>query len=305
MKSSRNLVPRKFLFMLACCVALTALPQSQAHAGSKEDAVKYYKEGRAHLEKQEYDQAIAKFSLANTLDPNPVLVYNIARANELKGAHETALIWYRQYVSMGISEADKKDANERIAAIEAKTSTAKEEAEPVETAKDAAEEPQEVEDTSKMDGADLSAPDFGDSPPQAEEGLSTTTWILIGVGGAALLTGIIILAASGGEESYEMGSGSPVGEEDDCDSCDCDPGCIGARPMPHAYRVRPSMTPASIGPGSGDDMLAPGLMMGLGAAALTTGLILKFTGADQPTEGVQLNPWAGPQGGGLNIGGQF
>ncbi len=297
MISSRNLVSPKFFFMLACCVALSAMPQSQAQAGSKDDAVKYYKEGRAHLEKQEYDQAIAKFSLANTLDPNPVLVYNIARANELKGAHETALIWYRQYMSMGISEADKKDANERIAAIEAKMSAAKEEAEPVEMAKVAPEEPEEVEDTSKMDGADLTAPDFGDSPPPAEEGLSTTTWILIGVGGAALLTGIIILAASGGEESSEVGSPGGEGEEYDDEEW--------ARPMPHAYRVRPAMTPTSIGPGSGGDMLAPGLMMGLGAAALTTGLILQFTGTDQPTEGVQLSPWAGPQGGGLNIGGQF
>ena len=108
---------RSICLVAAVAGVLVALP---ATAQTKqEQALERYNEGRKAIAEKQYDTAVAKFLEALALDPNPVLVFNVARAYELKGDRKPALTFYRQYLAMSISKSDRADAESRIKALEA------------------------------------------------------------------------------------------------------------------------------------------------------------------------------------------
>lgn len=98
------------------CLLLAA--PAGADRSKRKRAEQHYNAGVSALEAQEWDTAIGEFMQALTLDPNPVLVFNVARAYELKGDKRAALSFFRQYASMDISQADQADVQGRMAGLE-------------------------------------------------------------------------------------------------------------------------------------------------------------------------------------------
>lgn len=106
----RRIIPWLMVALFAAPAALAQDKQARALA--------FYKDGRAAMQLKDYDKAIDAFTAALALDPNPVLVFNVARAYEAKGQPAVAIGFYRQYKAMEISPTDKADAQTRIEALE-------------------------------------------------------------------------------------------------------------------------------------------------------------------------------------------
>ena len=85
-------------------------PEDRAYALFQE-SVQKYREGR-------FEQAAALLEEANRLDPDPILVYNLARAYEGMGDFEEAVSAYEEYLR------DAPDATDR-GAVEARVETLK------------------------------------------------------------------------------------------------------------------------------------------------------------------------------------
>lgn len=72
----------------------------------RERARRHFEAGRAALEVDQFDVAIAEFTSALALSPSPVLLYNIGRANERKGDPGAALVFYRRAVQAPGADAE-------------------------------------------------------------------------------------------------------------------------------------------------------------------------------------------------------
>jgi tetratricopeptide (TPR) repeat protein len=65
-----------------------------------------------------FDAAIAEFEKAYELDPDPVLLYNVAQAHRQKGDPERAIFFYRRYLQMSPSAPDREQVRAKIADLE-------------------------------------------------------------------------------------------------------------------------------------------------------------------------------------------
>ena len=82
-----------------------------------ETAAEFYRRGREHFEAERYREAAADLERARQLDPDsPNLVYNTARAYELAGDHERALVHYHAYRAL-LTESQVTERSETDARI--------------------------------------------------------------------------------------------------------------------------------------------------------------------------------------------
>jgi tetratricopeptide (TPR) repeat protein len=171
------------LAMLA--VLVTSLPASPAQAqrsererrDPKKAARAHYERGRAHHERQEYDDAVREYLLAYELQPTPGLLFNIAQAYLLAGNREKALEHYRAYLREEPEGEVSELARKRIAEIEDQMAAVNLEAPPVQedqgagqgqdqsqgegTAQDAAPEATAPAPEPPVDSAPVSSPGSG------------------------------------------------------------------------------------------------------------------------------------------------
>jgi tetratricopeptide (TPR) repeat protein len=125
-----DLLPRA---VLAALVVTAALPVESAAEPSRErraDAKKLYRAGVRYYNVGEYDRAIEKFKASYLLVNSPLLLFNIAQAQRLKGDCDQALRSYRAYLREEPEE--EKEVADAIAICEAKLAKERPAPEPAE-----------------------------------------------------------------------------------------------------------------------------------------------------------------------------
>jgi tetratricopeptide (TPR) repeat protein len=132
-----------------------AEPQSPAARAAHEA----YQRGVEHFRQARYADAIAEFNKAYRVDPNPVLVFNMARAFEELKDYAAAVEFYRKYLAMAGDAEDRPQVEQTLRTLELL---------------------QAREQGEKLAAAPV--------PPPARERDDTWAWVAIG-GGAALLAG--------------------------------------------------------------------------------------------------------------------
>ncbi len=96
------------LMMVAPTIAVGATPAEQ------KQAQEIYGEGVAAFKAKDYEAALARFEAAHALDPSPVLLYNMARANEELGRPAAAATAYEAYLQAYPDAPDRDDVERRI-----------------------------------------------------------------------------------------------------------------------------------------------------------------------------------------------
>ncbi len=108
-------------FAIAVGVILTTF--AVAHAKAPEDptiaeAKRHYEAGLAHFNLREYKAAVDEFEAAYRLRPDPVFLFNLGQAYRLGDDPDQALHFYRAYLRMKPNAYNRREVEERIAALE-------------------------------------------------------------------------------------------------------------------------------------------------------------------------------------------
>ena len=125
MKRGRKLV------VVAWVVAIATLPDAamagdesatggagSAGAQDRDPAEIAYTLGVVHFRERRYADAIREFNKAYRLDPNPVLVFNMARAFEEMKDYEPAVRFYRKYLEMSPDAPDGATVRDTLETLE-------------------------------------------------------------------------------------------------------------------------------------------------------------------------------------------
>jgi tetratricopeptide (TPR) repeat protein len=95
----------RLAFLLSLALLASAPSPAWAQRGAK-SAAALVREGERLYNSGKYREAAEALKKAQDLQPNPKLIYNIARAYQRSGALREALSWYQQYVGLKAEEAD-------------------------------------------------------------------------------------------------------------------------------------------------------------------------------------------------------
>jgi iron complex outermembrane receptor protein len=86
-------------------------------ANPRDQAKKHYSAGEARWKAGDYRGAIVEFEAADSLAPSPVLAYNIALCHDKLGNGAEALRHYRDYLSRWPEAPNRKEVEDRVAAL--------------------------------------------------------------------------------------------------------------------------------------------------------------------------------------------
>ncbi|MEZ4472685.1 MAG: tetratricopeptide repeat protein [bacterium] len=78
-----------------------------------------FQKGAEAFRAEHFEEALRYFEAARTLDPAPVLTYNIARAHEEMGQAQAAIDAYRAYLQAAPDAEDRADVERRIRVMRA------------------------------------------------------------------------------------------------------------------------------------------------------------------------------------------
>jgi tetratricopeptide (TPR) repeat protein len=87
-------------------------------AAAETPAKTAYRQGVEFFKQKKFADAIREFNKAYRLDPNPVLVFNMARAFEELQQYDSAIEYYRKYLEMLPDAPDRKTVEESIRTLE-------------------------------------------------------------------------------------------------------------------------------------------------------------------------------------------
>ena len=91
-------------------------PQDKGH--EKAAARTAYETGVGHFKAKRYADAIREFNKAYRVDPNPVLVFNMARAFEELKDYDSAIEFYRRYLEMAPEASDRPGVESALRTLE-------------------------------------------------------------------------------------------------------------------------------------------------------------------------------------------
>ncbi len=172
-----------------------AQPGPGATANTRAEARKLVDEGIAAQNAEDYGKAIALYLRAFSLDPHPLLLFNVAQAHRLAGCPQRAVPFYERYLTLDPEGAESAPARAALAEIQ-------EAARPdgPDCAKDSAEAaPPEV-------APPAAAPVTADDRPLPPSRPSRVPPVLFWVGGGLALAGSGIafyLGQQGGQDHPE------------------------------------------------------------------------------------------------------
>ncbi|MFN3198190.1 MAG: hypothetical protein ACE366_07200 [Bradymonadia bacterium] len=95
-----------------------AQPADGATSDPKQAASRYYEEGITLFQTGEYAEAADRFQRAYNFDPAPNLLFNLARAVELSGDKDKAVLHYHAYLARHQGAEDEAEVKARIAELE-------------------------------------------------------------------------------------------------------------------------------------------------------------------------------------------
>jgi tetratricopeptide (TPR) repeat protein len=165
-----------------------SLPAPAAHADDSRTearAAALFEEGAKQYRAGDFDKAIALFGEAHSLVQEPVLLFNLAKAFEGKGALQDAIDAYEQYLR------DAKDVGDR-GALEARVESLRAQLETRKTLEMRANEAKRRAERAEQERRN------------AERAPSPVPWIIAGVGVAGIATGIGVGALANKKEDEAL-----------------------------------------------------------------------------------------------------
>lgn len=105
---------KRALVAAAVAVAFVVLAAQTAHANPETDAQGYFKRGVKLYNLGHFQEAIPEFEKAYDLDPQPILLFNIAQSHRQNGNKERALFFYRRYLEQEPNAAKRADVEQRM-----------------------------------------------------------------------------------------------------------------------------------------------------------------------------------------------
>jgi len=153
-------------------------------ANNKSRAAELYKKSADAYLKGDFETAIKLLDEAYALDPQPVLVYNQAKAHEGLGHVDQAIALYESYLSQEPNSSDRGAIEQRLATLKKQ----KEEKERVEKDKAdvAAKQEQQKEQEQALEAREREA-----AKPPPERKRSVLPYVVAGVGVAGIATGTV------------------------------------------------------------------------------------------------------------------
>jgi tetratricopeptide (TPR) repeat protein len=114
------------LCVAACCGlelgreghALAAADPAPAADASSPSESTHRARGQEHFTQGEYDAAISEFRKAYELEADPAVLYDIALAYQELGVPERARFFYRRYLSVAPLAPNRREVEERVAALD-------------------------------------------------------------------------------------------------------------------------------------------------------------------------------------------
>jgi iron complex outermembrane receptor protein len=168
-----------------------------ARADDRDRSLEKYNEGIAAYKIQDYDAAIVHFRESYLLDPSPNLLFNIARAYQMKGDPVQALTFYKQFVKDAPDDPTAPKVRIRIEELEKEVAERKRQQQPP--------PPQPLPDPKPRAAAPMPAPTPVDAAPRHSgrahkiAGLATA-----GAGVALVATGVVFaLQASAAQQQLD------------------------------------------------------------------------------------------------------
>lgn len=251
-------------------------PSTETHA----EAVRTYQAGRVHFEAAEYGEALAQFHRAMELEPAPALHYNIALCQMRLGDYDSAIASFEAY----LRDADPSDR----ADVEFLIQDAR-------RRREAEKEREAIDAPPPVLTAETHATQV--DTPAAPLGRTRQHRPLVIAGGT--LVGIGLAAGIGGA----VGFGMAVQD---------------ANENVEAYNRNPARSGLSTRDAFNEELKASRYevlqyaAIGVGAAAVTTGIVLLSVGIHRRTKasrlaesGVQVAPTSLHRGGGVTLAGRF
>jgi tetratricopeptide (TPR) repeat protein len=160
---------RSSLPKLVVCACLSWFGAASAHAqaeSSNPEAFALFEESRELYREGRFAEAAERLERAYSIDPAPVLLYNLARARESNGDVDEAIDAYRRYLAEEPSTRDRGAIERRLETLERQRAE-----------RHAAENPRDPPPVVVI------APDAGPSP---------WPWVTLGVGGASLIAATLM-----------------------------------------------------------------------------------------------------------------
>lgn len=151
-----------------------------AHAGDAEraKALELYEQGKAAYSAGKFSESIALIEEAYALEPAPVLLYNLARAHEAKGALAKAVEAYERYLATEEDVPDRGGIEEKVAVMKRRI----EERERLARERDEALKKEHDDELKRRAVV---------PPPPEESAPSPWPWVVAGIGGAGLVSGAV------------------------------------------------------------------------------------------------------------------
>lgn len=172
-------------------IAVLAFGPSSAHAQPKTeapaaapapDAQALADEGTRLFRAGKFADARDKFRAAYAVDRHPLLVYNVARASESMGDVDAAIDAFQEYLAVSPDAADRLAVEQRVQSLVAE--------------RDRQKKLEADRDRAVSEAAKAKTREVDDASP------SPVPWILVGIGGAAVTTGIVLgVVADGRNET--------------------------------------------------------------------------------------------------------
>jgi tetratricopeptide (TPR) repeat protein len=185
----------------ALLVAILALAPAGAGAqgGQSDEALakQYYKLGEELYNRADYEGALKQFQQSHKFSKKPALLYNMARCHESMGQLTEAIKHYEAFLESSPQAPNAPVIRARIANLQKRLETkpaSQPASQPAATQPTVEQPPVTVK---KKKREELPPP----PPPERSRTKRTVGWVLVGAGGAFLVTGLVLGIRAAGLQS--------------------------------------------------------------------------------------------------------
>jgi hypothetical protein len=261
-----------------------------------------YLSGKGFLDESNYDKAISYFKDAYSIDCSVHgILPIIATAYERKGDKPSAVQALQEYLKRVPNASDREVVERRIKNLQDQIGPAAPATVPVPPASAAPTTstpptPSTTAPPATVAPSATTAPTVPNTPPPNDErGHSVAPWVIVGVGGAAVIAGVVL---------YGVGSGKVSNAEGVCGSSHTD-----CPTDPVTHQITPAGQSAISDGNNGRTLETVGVVVGaVGLGGVAAGLLWHFlepTSTSTGGTGTVVSPAVAPGYAGLSVGGQF
>lgn len=161
---------------------------------AQELAGEWFAKGEKLAKKKKFDKSLGAFLCAFALAPHPAPVFNAAQAALSGGKTDVAITYFKQYLSMAPTGQYADQARKGLAELEGTPAESEPTpAPPVAIVGEGPPLPTEADDETPWEEPEPEVADEDEGP----SALAITGWVLVGVGGAGLVTGAVLQGLAG------------------------------------------------------------------------------------------------------------